>query len=477
MDFDQRVHQIRLTYDLLKRFVRGGLRMTWDEPEQNADHGEMNIIVLRGAKPVSGFGADPPGTQEEIQEQLTWQSQRNDEPIIRLANNVHDEYNDVILFAWKDSRGNSHVRAFLGSTDPGSNSYQRLQRGERDRLVANIGAGQHKATWAWHKTGRALHSRVYYEGLNISTPGENGTRVFRRWDPDNPNSRRQFQVAEGIQLHGGGYPPNDVDSWSDGCIVICGSGRNADGEYVTGDVYDYLMGVYSMNAAGNDLQHTTAGLLERIEGTAHSVEERTGRYQLYDFDEATEINEDFTEANLNRFPSLRNRLRSTNTNVEINFIVWNAWTLAQFYWSRVLRLGGYNYKPIVEFGSHDPPRDPNYIGPVYGWVRDMQYKLNTRISRDIQNDPNRTRIFTRFPHVILPLNLVVDGLFRPGTLDQLRAFQLVCFTLLNNDDGSLLTVDEQINTCELNWERNEWLCGPETWKLLESNAFTVTPLD
>jgi hypothetical protein len=24
------------------------------------------------------------------------------------------------------------------------------------------------------------------------------------------------------------------------------------------------------------------------------------------------------------------------------------------------------------------------------------------------------------------------------------------------------------------WERNQWICGPETWKLLESETFNIT---
>lgn len=67
-----------------------------------------------------------------------------------------------------------------------------------------------------------------------------------------------------------------------------------------------------------------------------------------------------------------------------------------------------------------------------------------------------------------------DGVFGNDTASALRDFQLICFVLLEDGAVQLRAVD--INRNELMWERNQWICGPVTWDLLELGGFNIEPV-
>lgn len=457
-DDPQNPIEIQLTYDLLRRFVRDGLRLTFDEPQPGADHGEMNIIILRGAKPVSGFRGNPPRNRQEIQDQLNWASQQNDQPIIRLANNIHDQYNDVTIWAWQDTDMVPHVRAFLGSADPGERAFADLHADGRQQLVGYIGAGEHKANWTWKET-----AGTFYECLDIYSPdrgrGE-GAWGFRRWDPDDPNSQVQWDFITGAYIHAGGSPPNPVGGWSTACILISGSfiriqnGRSL----VLGNLYQELMGSYAFNPNTLGLRQTRVGLIERIEGPAHVLlnpNRPPGVPPQYALD--LDLPQDD--------PRRRTKRRyAANENVEINVIVWDAYALALF--RNRLEFGG-AFNPVIPMGAYDPPGQ-RFIG----WVRTMQRSLNAIIDNHILLPENWNSITSILPDAPRPHFINADGKFGPSTLRQLRTCQQICADLL---DRGFLRVDEDVDVDinELRLECDQWLCGPETWKLLNSNTFDV----
>ena len=460
-DDPQNPIEIQLTYDLLRRFVRNGLRLTFDEPQPGADHGEMNIIILRGAKPVSGFRGNPPRNRQEVQDQLNWASQQNDQPIIRLANNIHDQYNDVTIWAWQDTDMVPHVRAFLGSADPGEGAFADLRAGGRQQLVGYIGAGEHKATWGWHYSES---TDTYYECLDIYSedlgfdPNTGAPQVwgFRRRDPNDPNSQVQWGVITWVQLHAGGSPPRPVGGWSTACILLSGSFIDLQNRVLgLGNLYEELMGrydyTYNRRTDTHAFVHTRAGLIERIEGPAHTTPGD-------DIDPDTGYRFDDQNRNLNR-----NRRYAANESVEINVIVWDAYALSLF--RDRLEFGG-AFNPVIPMGAYDPPGQ-RFIG----WVRTMQRSLNAIIDNHILLPENWNSITSILPDAPRPHFINADGKFGPSTLRQLRTCQQICADLL---DRGFLRVDEDVDINELRLECDQWLCGPETWKLLETDKFQVS---
>jgi|GEM_PF-2653053 len=440
MNFDNRQNpiELELSYDLLKNFVQDGLRLGWDEPQQNADHGEMNIIVLRGAKPIADFGKNPPNSRQEIQAQWEWDSQEKDRPIIRLVNNIHNQYNDVIIWVWQDSNGNKHIRALAGSADPGQKAFDKLNTGARQLLVGYVGAGEHKATWVKKTTAGTA-----YESLEIYSPelttGKEAYGYRRRY-PNDPDSEVQWGIIHGAYLHAAGNPSNTVGGWSKGCIVQCGSYiQDPHGRRILrlGNLYKEIMGSYEYDATNNGLKRIKEGLLERIEEAAHK---------------------------LKKPENPQNKLRKTifNTTMKVNVIVWNAWALAQFNSAQQI---GASFRPVIPMGAHDPSGAENS-----GWVRSMQRSLRNFINTYLLLPENWNLIVDKLPNATQPANINPDGKFGPGTLRSLRACQQICANLINQH---FLRVDENVDVNELRWECRQWLCGPETWKLLETKTFVV----
>lgn len=461
MEFGQ---EIQLSYELLKEFVQNGLRLAFDEPQPGADHGELNIIVLRGAIPISDFGADPPSKPQAVLDMLRAEAQRNNTPIIRLVPNIHNEYNDTTVFAWKDTEGTENVRAFPGTADPGEWSYQQLRKGKRphpykkgeQRLVAHIGAGQHIATWGWHYS----ESRdEYYECLDIFSEGQDGVWGFRKSDPNDPESKVIFEVIGGIQLHAGGSLGQKVYDWSDGCVAMCTGGIS--------DFYRFIMGEWVYTSNPRTLTHKTKGLIEIIEGPAHKKKEGETDY---------EVDEGYSWRKKKRYEEMnRNRRYAANREVEINVIVWNAWALLQYKeYKKHPFLSLKRYNPVVPMGAHDPPG----LGEE-GWVHQMQLGLYDKIRTGLQaGEENWKNIVSVLPGAPFPAYVEPDGKFGVKTLHELKAFQLLCAAIIQHP-GLALKLDDSISVDDqvLLRERNEWICGPETWKLLETEKFLVSKVE
>jgi hypothetical protein len=75
-------YRFHLSYELLENFFSGVLHMRFDTAP-----GEMNVIVLRGAKPVSPQNTFP-ANQDDLVGQLQWETQTRNQPEIKLVNDI-----------------------------------------------------------------------------------------------------------------------------------------------------------------------------------------------------------------------------------------------------------------------------------------------------------------------------------------------------------------------------------------------------
>jgi len=186
-----------------------------------------------------------------------------------------------------------------------------------------------------------------------------------------------------------------------------------------------------------------------------------------------------------------------------NVIIWNGWSLFS------MLQNGAGYRPRVEFGTEDPAqaRLPGIADS--GWVEHMQTML--REKRETVNgfiQAHQELNLDQMPDIGQP-----DGKFGDNSGRSLRAFQKACFILLGGQAGNMrydyqiagdqqrqanqhveinqqeqlrlelnLELENQVDLPRLRQEYLDWLCGEETWKLLEAELihrerFEIPPLD
>lgn len=380
---------------------------------------------------------------------------------LELADNVVDRMNDAIILVWQDSNNNPHIRALLVSIDPGSVA---ISRGR----AASIGSGSYYATWGGHGPNYPA-----YPCLNINEGvGIRGTRIsgHHRDQGDTPgddmNARADDTITiteytfysaddadapDEIQIHAGPSPAGIIYDWSDGCTIMAGSQVAAN----PADTYDQIFGSDAIARGESWL-------------------------------------------GIDPPEPLTNQPR-------FNVIVWDAWSLYRLFLGR-------DFKPNLQIGAADITRNLYPGENAEQWVDRMQHALNekmrilalhrdtienqfddfrdllydeqrrNRLSDDEQQRVDALRLFIP-PNMNFPqMNVVPIGrednaegnsesmVFGNLTAAALRTFQLACFLLL--EDGQL-RVGEVINRKELMWERSQWICGTQTWKLLEAVEFII----
>ena len=134
----------------------------------------------------------------------------DDDEILLLHENV---FNDIIWLAWKDTKGNKYVKAWIGTTDPGFYWRQKpgrgVTKGGKVRGVGAIREGQ--------------HLQIYYPGMHGTRPAlqqeEKPVIVYRDNDLNkvlklNP---AKTQKGRGFRFHYMGKFLENVNRWSGGC--------------------------------------------------------------------------------------------------------------------------------------------------------------------------------------------------------------------------------------------------------------------
>jgi len=370
---------------------------------------EMNIIVLRGAKTISPQG-EFPETQEELEEQAGWE-----QPEIKLVNDVWNRFNDVIVLAWTDAQNNEHVRAFTGSGDPGQVTRARyLRTVQWLHGYGFVAQGQHTATWG----NVPIQRRLTY--IDIAAYTQEGNRVAAGWGKRLQwvNGEKYYTLAPVLetQIHGAGPVERAgrerfIGDATAGCTVYCGGAGDQ------GELYDAIWGWYGME------------------------------------------------------------------NNTFNVLVWKAWDL--YRWQRDGRFNPRDFRPTLDFAT----RDWSNV-PAQRRVEQIQRLIEDRTGVELQDEAgvfgNHTgdtlREFQRVCYEFIILFLQSSEEFRGIDLDnppnrQIELAQHMCGGNWGLDrqyfqhPGNILTL--AINPRELRWERNEWICGPETWKLLECNGLFV----
>lgn len=376
---------------------------------------------------------------------------------LELADNIVDRMNDSMILVWKDSLDNPHIRPLLINMDPGSH-YIEYPMGNLPG-AAVLAQGNYGATWTRHrgypalsinKNGNPAFSGIRITGYHLDDagtptaaklPGESDDHYFNRVGTRNIINTRSDDVITiteytftnigGILVHAGPRPASLILNWSAGCTTMAGStiGSNP------ANTYDEIFGDTEV-ALGDP--NTWLG----------------------------------TDPGQNQ--------------ATFNVIVWDAWSLYRL--SQEAR-GGDAFKPNLQIGASDVTAELYPGENAEQWVLRMQRALNNRIDsiiafnrpgNGIRNFFNRQRdqLHEDYP-LFVPANMQFpdlarvgeDGIFGNGTASALRNFQLICFVLLGG--GNVQLQLDNINSNELMWERNQWICGPETWKLLESETFNV----
>ncbi len=381
---------------------------------------------------------------------------------LRLVENVFNQYNDTIIFAWKDEMQRGHMRAVVGSADPGREYLENPHDRQGNRLegVASAASGSYSARWHMH--------RDIYPSLMLVRGGllNEDTRFMGRRIPHSPNAANRgyhidnqgnititkfvYRRIWGIEIHAAGCPPNTIGEWLAGCIGIAN----------TNSTYEEIAGESAENEPDAWLSMDIATPEEKL------AKERRGDRDIYP---------------ANRY----------------NVIIWNGWSLFS------LLENGAGYRPSVEFGTEDPAQAQLPGLAESGWVGYMQTRLQVR--RDTVNNfiqANQNLNLEEMPDLGQP-----DGKFGDNTGRSLRAFQKACYVLLGGQAENMrydyqiqadqqrranrraggnqqiqqpqfrlelgLGVVDQVDRARLRQEYLDWLCGEETWRLLESDNFQI----
>jgi len=410
--------RITLTYDLLKNFVRQ-LNLPFDEVPN-----EINIIVLRGAKPVSITTNTVIDTTSEVLEQVASNMNAISNifpPTIQLVDDKLGEYNDTIVVAWIDGNRRKYVKAVLGSADPGL--YWIKRNAKAGETTGSLGPGHHIGVWRMHK-GRYeaisllddtnASGKIEPEEIDHITPGRRIIRI----NMEGEVKEYRYGVVSGQHGHGGGWPTGNISdddevyNWSSACFIICGS----ENKYRSGPVFE-------------------------------------------EFRKWLEVEGPRRDGN-----------NSLNTQSQFNTLVWNAWSLYVYEKKSCRGIIG-TFRPIIEFGARDIP-EKLAENRIPRWVKRMQDKLNKK--KEIVN-PFLSYFQERFPkykQVLQPVEeLKPDGIFGDNTAKSLRRFQLVSSLMIKS--SILILKNDKSVADELLWERSQWICGPQTWFLLDFAPFQM----
>lgn len=193
---------------------------------------QINIIILRGAKPVALTNDTVVDTPAEVAAQVQRYiddpeaADAHDEVFsIELADDEPDRYNDTLIFAWIDERNRPHVRAMLGSADPGRHYIENPEELDQN-AVASVAPGRYQARFTQHNNQRALqlfqNGNPILSGRRITDYeiNEDGSITITEYTYYESNDE---EALRGIYLHAGGLPQNRVNRWSSGCTVIASS--------------------------------------------------------------------------------------------------------------------------------------------------------------------------------------------------------------------------------------------------------------
>lgn len=396
----------------------------------------------------------------------------DDSCTIELVEDIPDRYNDTLIFAWQDAFLNGHIRALLGSADPSSYYMENPEEVDVNvENVASVAAGSYRATWGRHGDENANYPCLdLYKNGNNTLPGrriieeqveidrgEHGANAGEdetQWQRQDNTVRILQYVASDItevQIHAASYPPETIYEWLGGCIGVCGT--DTPNHRDPHNTYDQIFG-------SNEAQNRTV-------------------------------------------PRDQSWLGCENQ-ISFNIIIWNAWSLFGM---------AQGENPLLEFRTQDEAQ-LNYINPegnnfTRQWVQEMQTALNERIAvltqhwgevdvdgEQLPDDVNITDIAALFrlrreglreefgsyvaedalPNQIQAVDELGD--FADNTARSLRAFQLACYMLLDDQNlqdnvSIILQSGVNIDRDALMDERNRWVCGPQTWALLEANDFDI----
>jgi peptidoglycan hydrolase-like protein with peptidoglycan-binding domain len=407
---DPNALRIELNYDLLKSFTHQ-LNMPFEEVSN-----EVNLIILRGAKPVSIQTKTVIDTPAEVLEQSVSNLdavQNIFPPTIQLIDDKLGEFNDTIVVAWIDTDGRKYVKVVLGSADPGL--YWIKKNLSSGKTTGSLGPGHHIGVWRLHKSRYEAISllddtdasgKIEPEEIDHVTPGRRIVGI----DKNGYLLGYGYGVVTGEHIHGGGMPTKDhedeVFDWSSACFVICG----AEDGYHPGSVFESFRGWLEVEGPRKD-----------------------------------------SKGNL-------------NSQARFNTVVWNAWSL-YMYEEKIF--GGIigTFSPVIEFGARDLP-EKLADERLPRWVTRMQEKLNSK--RSVVN-PFIPYLEDRFPDSKEALRFIEelepDGIFGDKTAKELRSFQLAAYYMIQS---SILILDnEKYIGDEILWEYSQWICGPQTWYVLD----------
>jgi hypothetical protein len=221
---------------------------------QNLDQANRRLLVnalnmqnVRNAANAMNTLADTiRGLMDQLRQPNNQLEISNDrEHNLRLVDNVFNQYNNTIIFAWKDEMQRGHMRAVLGSADPGRTRLQDPVDSQGNRLegVASVASGSYGARWNMH--GGDYPSLLLLRGglLNESH------RFMGRRIPHSPNAANRgyhidnqgdititkfvYREIDEIEIHAAGCPPNTIAEWLAGCIGVAST--NSTYEEIAGE--------------------------------------------------------------------------------------------------------------------------------------------------------------------------------------------------------------------------------------------------
>ncbi len=381
---------------------------------------------------------------------------------LRLVENVFNQYNDTIIFAWKDEMQRGHMRAVVGSADPGKTKLENPTDSQGNPLegVASVASGSYSARWNLHGgdypsllllRGGLLNESHGFMGRRIPHSPNAANRGYHIDNQDNITiTKFVYREISAIEIHAAGCPPNTIAEWLGGCIGVAS----------TNSTYEEIAGE-------SDYNEPDAWLSMDIATPA-------------------EIRAKQSRGEGDPYPANR-----------YNVIIWNGWSLFS------LLENGAGYRPSVEFGTEDPAQAQLRGLADAGWVGYMQTRLEVR--RDTVNgfiQGHQDLNLNGMPDIGQP-----DGKFGDNTGRSLRAFQKACYVLLGGQAGNMrydyeiqadqqgqanqpagnnqqpqfqleldLGLANQVDLARLRQEYLDWLCGEETWELLESDTFQIVEI-
>jgi hypothetical protein len=133
--------------------------------------------------------------------------------------NTFNRWNDTIAYVWRDRAGETHVREFRATTDPGvvgGPGRGRDVDGNGSGDIAHLRPGTHPYRVGSHRGAYGAGNPTYNLPVDRDTNHDGDISRAER-----AASRRRGDVGYGINIHWG--EGSVVGGWSEGCQVIEGS--------------------------------------------------------------------------------------------------------------------------------------------------------------------------------------------------------------------------------------------------------------